>query len=94
MSNNDHSKLHDLAKLRDKSNLIKTNSVDCKTNNSKHKQSRNSDETKPGFFRKAIPIMPKPLAVLCCIFNIFFPGLGIFCYYLIDLPAWLRKYKN
>ena len=28
------------------------------------------------FFRKAIPVMPRALAIICCIFNIFFPGLG------------------
>jgi hypothetical protein len=27
-------------------------------------------------FRRAIPIMPKPLAILCCIGNIFLPGSG------------------
>jgi hypothetical protein len=29
-----------------------------------------------GFFRKAMPVMPKPLAIICCLFNILFPGLG------------------
>lgn len=34
------------------------------------------NENKPGFFRKAIPIMPKPLAVVCCFLNIIIPGFG------------------
>ena len=29
-------------------------------------------------FRKSIPIMPRMLAIICCIFNIIFPGLGKF----------------
>jgi hypothetical protein len=29
-----------------------------------------------GFFRKAMPVMPKPLAIACCLLNILFPGLG------------------
>lgn len=28
------------------------------------------------FFHNAIPIMPKSLAIACCIMNILFPGLG------------------
>lgn len=38
------------------------------------KKSENPYET--GFFRKAIPVMPKPLAIICCLLNIIFPGLG------------------
>ncbi|CAF0771115.1 unnamed protein product [Brachionus calyciflorus] len=38
----------------------------------------NDDVVKSGFFRRAIPIMPKYLAILCCILNILFPGLGTF----------------
>jgi hypothetical protein len=37
-----------------------------------------NDENKlKGFFMKAIPIMPKPLAIICLLFNILIPGLGM-----------------
>ena len=38
----------------------------------------NGDYETKGFFRKAIPLMPQSLAIMCCIFNILFPGLGKF----------------
>lgn len=48
--------------------------------NGSGKKSNNYTEedevNKPGFFRKAIPIMPKPLAIICCLFNIIVPGFG------------------
>ena len=49
------------------------------TNKYKHvkKETNNAvDATQNGFFRKAIPIMPKPLAIICCLFNIIIPGFG------------------
>jgi hypothetical protein len=44
----------------------------------KEESSREGKRKPDGFFRKAIPIMPKPLAILCCLFNIFIPGFGKF----------------
>ena len=46
----------------------------------KERKSFEEDETdpKPGFFRRAIPIMPKPLAIVCCFLNILIPGIGNF----------------
>ena len=38
----------------------------------------NGDYETKGFFRKAIPLMPQSLAIMCCIFNILFPSLGKF----------------
>jgi hypothetical protein len=49
-----------------------SNESASKTNNSKIEETEN----KPGFFRKAIPVMPKPLAIICCLLNILVPGLG------------------
>jgi hypothetical protein len=46
-------------------------------NESDNESDDNEGNTPGGFFRKAIPIMPKKLAIMCCIFNILFPGLGI-----------------
>jgi hypothetical protein len=50
-------------------------------------EKENDDENKlKGFFMKAIPIMPKPLAIICLFFNILIPGLGmliLFYYCLI-----------
>lgn len=39
-------------------------------------QENEKEIVKTRFFHKAIPIMPKYLAVICCILNIFIPGLG------------------
>ena len=50
------------------------------TNRIERKSSRSNESltSEQGFFRKALPVMPKPLAVVCCVFNILFPGLGTF----------------
>ena len=33
----------------------------------------------PSSMRKAIPQLPWPLALACCILNFFLPGIGKFC---------------
>ena len=33
-------------------------------------------DTKQGCFRRAIPTMPKPMAIICCVMNILLPGTG------------------
>ena len=53
-----------------------SNESASKTNNSKIEETSLDSGNKPGFFRKAIPVMPKPLAILCCLLNILIPGLG------------------
>ena len=47
----------------------------------KDESSHEENSKTGGFFRKAIPIMPKPLAILCCLFNIFIPGFGKFFFF-------------
>lgn len=49
-----------------------------KTSNCTQFSNKDIDNKKgiQGFFHKAIPIMPKPLAITCCFLNIFVPGLG------------------
>jgi hypothetical protein len=40
-------------------------------------RSQNHDKQKTnGFFRRAMPTMPMPLAVVCCLLNIITPGFG------------------
>lgn len=48
-------------------------------NFSREKNSNDENQkeiVKTSFFHKAIPIMPKYLAIICCILNIVIPGLG------------------
>lgn len=35
-----------------------------------------NDGAKTSFFHRSIPIMPKSLAIVCCILNIIIPGFG------------------
>ena len=42
-----------------------------------HKIEENDENKLKGFFMKAIPIMPKPLAIICLLLNILIPGLGM-----------------
>lgn len=53
-----------------------------KINRSPTKTASSNDDTddlksRCSFFRRAIPVMPKSLAIACCIMNILFPGLGM-----------------
>lgn len=52
-------------------------------------------EEKHGPLHRAIPCMPLPLAVICCIFNIFIPGLGEYSIhiYLIYMSGRDIKYR-
>lgn len=85
-----HSKSSCLSQLNNNNNTS-SNINNCSSNrlsieNSLVKNSNSSNMTKKKtkfqnpckIFRRAIPKMPKPLAILCCITNIFIPGSGLF----------------
>jgi hypothetical protein len=55
----------------------KYNKINIKISNHSQRQSIISkDNLRNGFFRKAIPIMPTPLAIFCMVLNIILPGIG------------------
>lgn len=67
------------AQQQQQQSLLKASSVTTKAAKKTEKNNDDDDDdlkSRCGFFRKAIPIMPKSLAIVCCILNILFPGLG------------------
>lgn len=73
---------HNLNSMKNKNDIKEKNlpSTATKSNRTPVRKKSEDEEdnlkSRCGFFRKAIPIMPKSLAIACCIMNIVFPGLG------------------
>ena len=65
----DSSILNDRSTISRKSSTISAQKIT-------KKEIKKKVQTPCKVFRKAIPRMPKPLAILCCIANIFLPGSG------------------
>lgn len=57
---------------------VSNNSSNSKQRKPSEASSSDNSSSEQGFFRKAIPVMPRPLAVICCFINILLPGLGTF----------------
>lgn len=56
-----------------KENEISVNDI---SREKKSNEENEKNEVKSSFFHKAIPFMPKYLAIICCILNILIPGFG------------------